>query len=69
MGLYTFYPTRHDGVSALFTDAECVDDGHALLEAVRLLEEHRSAERVVIWCGPRRVLTCLRVDEPNPRLA
>lgn len=68
MQIYTFYPTRADGVATTFASEDCKNDTQALLEAVLLLEEHESAASVVIWQGARRVLTCVRTEEPAPRL-
>ncbi|KQW66952.1 hypothetical protein ASE17_20005 [Phenylobacterium sp. Root77] len=62
MESYTFYPTSPSGISATFSVEYCDNDAEALIEAVLLLEEHGSAEKVVIWQGPRKVMTCYRAE-------
>ena len=69
MQIYTFYPTRSDGIATTFSSESCENDTQALLAAVQLLEEHDSAASVVIWQGSRRVLTCIRKEDADPRLA
>jgi hypothetical protein len=69
MNLYTFYPTRPDGLAPTMSMIELENDAAAFMEAVQLLEEHASAESIVVWQGPRRVLACLRANDVDPRLA
>ncbi|MGH6997570.1 MAG: hypothetical protein ACREEO_05205, partial [Phenylobacterium sp.] len=67
--LYTIYPTKPDGVAATFEALNCRTDSIAVAEALLLLGQHPSASHVVVWQGLRRVVTCARITEPDPRLA
>ncbi|WP_312160560.1 hypothetical protein [Phenylobacterium sp.] len=69
MPLYTIYPTKPNGVAATFEALSCPTDSIAVAEALLLLGQHASASHVVVWQGLRRVVTCERVPEPDPRLA
>jgi len=55
MPLFIFYPRRPDGSSTAFETHECPDDAAALVRARRVLTEHRSSVKVVVWQGERRV--------------
>ena len=69
MPLYTIYPTKSDGVAATFEAMNCPTDHVAAAEALLLLERHPNASHVVVWQGRRRVITCARVEGPDPQLA
>lgn len=49
MPLFSFYPTRDDGVSLTFETADLADKASALTFANRLLEAHDSAAEVVVF--------------------
>jgi hypothetical protein len=55
MSLFTFYPCRADGSSTAFESFELANTAAAMVRARRVLEEHASAVRVVIWKDERRV--------------
>ena len=59
MPLYTFYPYRPDGTSLAFEFAELPSDEAALAHAEIIQEEHRTASRVDVWAGDRRVAAAL----------
>ena len=63
--LYTFLPARSDGVATTIAMLDLNSDNEAVLEAVQLLEDHKTAKSVEIWQGSRRGLSCVR-DEANP---
>ncbi|MGH6997368.1 MAG: hypothetical protein ACREEO_04195 [Phenylobacterium sp.] len=69
MPLYTIYPTKPDGVAATFEALNCSTDRSAVAAALLLLRQHPSASHVVVWQGLRRVMSCARPAEPDPRLA
>ena len=56
MPLFTFYPTRADGLSATFETRELESDEVATTFAARVLDRHESAACVVVYCGQRKVL-------------
>lgn len=56
MPMFTFYPTRADGLSATFETHELTGDDAALAFASVVLDRHESASSVVVYCGPRKVL-------------
>ena len=60
MPLYTFLPSRSDGVATTIAIIELNSDADAILEAVQLLEDHGSAQSVEIWQASRRVRACVR---------
>lgn len=62
MPLYTFYPTRADGLSSSFECCELENDRDAELQALQVLDTHDSAVSVVTYCGGRKVLTRRRMD-------
>jgi hypothetical protein len=65
MALYTFYPCQLDQTSLSFEAYELEDDLAATVLCLNVLEQHPSAEFVVVWCGERQVTTRRRAD---PRL-
>lgn len=69
MPLYVFYPTKDDGVSPSFEAFACENDQAALWLAASILMEHEAASYVTVWEGARRVLTCRRKEDADPRLA
>lgn len=66
MPLYTFFPTRPDGVATTIAVLDLDTDSAAFIEAVQLLEEHASARSVEIWQASRRVLACVRANDYAP---
>ncbi len=57
MALYTFYPTRPDGLAPSFEAVECASDAVAVTHAIEVLGEHAAASHVVVWQGHRCVMT------------
>lgn len=57
MPLYMFYPTRPDGLAPSFEAADCASDALAVTHAIEVLGEHAGASHVVVWQGPRCVMT------------
>lgn len=53
MPLFSFYPTRGDGVSLTFETAELADAAAARLFANRLLDLHDTATAVVVFADGR----------------
>lgn len=62
MPLYTLYPCRLDDVSIGMEAYDLDDDMHAAARTLQVLDEHQSAEFVVVWCGDRKVHTRYRVE-------
>jgi hypothetical protein len=62
MPLYTFYPTLESGVSDSFTTLDLEGDVDVTLQALAILDQHRSAASVVVFCGDRKVHTRTRPD-------
>jgi hypothetical protein len=61
MALYTFYPCTISGTASTFDALELADDAEAIRHTGAILDEHMSADFVVVWCGDRRVFTRQRV--------
>jgi len=57
MPLYTFYPTRPDGLAPSFEAIDCASDAVAVTHAIEVLGEHTAASHVVVWQGQRCVMT------------
>jgi hypothetical protein len=75
MALYTFYPCQLDQTSLSFEAHELEDDTAAAAFCLHVLDQHPSAEFVVVWCAERQVAMRRRIDpalepplrrEPNP---
>ena len=49
MPMYIFYPGQADGFSNSFEAFELTDDAAARARAETVLENHRSADQVVVW--------------------
>ncbi|ODT89074.1 hypothetical protein [Phenylobacterium sp. SCN 70-31] len=62
MALYTFYPCQLDQTSLSFEAHELEDDAAATVHCLYVLEQHLSAQFVVVWCGERHVVTRRRMD-------
>lgn len=66
MPLYTFYPTLANGLCDTFQSVQLDGDDSVAEWALRVLGDHPSAKTVVVYCGPRKVLTRART---HPALA
>ena len=66
MPLYIFYPTLRNGLCDTFQGIELDSDDHVDERALRVLDEHVSADSVVVYSEHRKVLTRVRV---HPDLA
>ena len=64
MTLYTFYLCRPNGDASSFETFDLDDDVAAYDEAAVMLDQHRSAAHVAVWCGERKVCTVPR-DAPG----
>ena len=64
MTLYTFYPCHPSGDASSFETFDLDDDVAAYEEAAVMLDQHRSAAYVAVWCGERKVCTVPR-DAPG----
>jgi hypothetical protein len=62
MPLYTFYPTLESGLSDSFTTLELESDFDVVFQSLVILDRHRSAASVVVFCGDRKVHTRTRLD-------
>jgi hypothetical protein len=60
MPLYTFYLCQPNGDAWSFETFELDDDVAAYEEATVMLDQHRSAAYVAVWCGDRKVCTTPR---------
>lgn len=69
MALYTFLPSRSDGIATTIAMFDLESDTAALLEALQLLEDHQTAESVEIWQASRRVIACTRTHAADPEFA
>ena len=67
MPLYTFYPTRPDGLAPSFEATDCASDAIAVTRAIEVLVEHPGASHVVVWQGQRCVMTFPRGGPPQRR--
>jgi hypothetical protein len=56
MPLFTFYPARPDGASAMFEAHELPHEAAAARMAQLVLDRHPSGDHVVVWCEDRLVL-------------
>ena len=65
MALYCFYPCAANGLASTFETAELETDAEVESRALSVLDDHRSATSVVVWCGSRKVLT--REQPPSRR--
>ena len=65
MALYCFYPCAANGLASICETAEFETDGEAERHALCVLDDHRSATSVVVWCEGRKVLT--REQAPSRR--
>ena len=68
MPIYTFYPTRSDGVALSFSAIALADDPEAFRQAELVAREHPSCCEVIVWEGERR-LESLRAPTPARELA
>lgn len=57
---YTFYPMGADGVATTFECENLPSDADAMVHAEKVLDQHSSAQTVVIWQGEREVFTLPR---------
>lgn len=63
---YTFHPGYENGLFDPFVSRELDDDDRARVYALHILDQHPSANHVVVWSGARKVLTRQRI---HPDLA
>ena len=56
---YTVFPFMASGVAPIFIPIESENDTAAAASAIRLLEEHSSADRVTVWGEDRVVFSGL----------
>ncbi|WP_296597307.1 hypothetical protein [Phenylobacterium sp.] len=61
MPLYTLYPTLRNGLCDTFQSVELNSDEHVAERALSALEQHPSAESVVVYAGHRKVMTRARI--------
>jgi hypothetical protein len=61
MPLYVFYPTLKSGLCHTFQSIELDGDDHVDERALRMLDQHVSADSVVVYSEHRKVLTRVRV--------
>ena len=59
MSSYTVFPFKASGVAPVFFAIESEGDAAASLEALRLLSEHPSADRVSVWRDEQLVFSGL----------
>lgn len=70
MPLYTYYPCKPDGTSESFVSIELEGDEEARRRALAILDQHRSASHVAVWCGERKVLDSNQLhSDPSTVLA
>lgn len=62
MSSYTIFPFKASGVAPVFFAIEREGDAAASLEALRLLREHPSADRVSVWRDEQLVFSGLSTD-------
>jgi hypothetical protein len=55
MPLYTFFPASIEGEATTFHAVELSGDRDVPAQARRVLEDHSSAQFVMVWCGDRKV--------------
>ncbi|WP_421736659.1 hypothetical protein [Caulobacter sp.] len=62
MSSYTVFPFKASGVAPVFFAIERDGDAAAALEAIRLLGQHTSADRVTVWRDEQLVFSGLSTD-------
>jgi hypothetical protein len=65
MPLYIFYLCQPSGDACSFETFDLDDDVAAYEEAGVMLDQHRSAAHVAVWCGERKVCTVPRDSGPG----
>ena len=56
---YTVFPFKASGVAPIFVPIQSKNDTTATATAIKLLQEHSCADRVMVWCEDRLVYSGL----------